>query len=199
MNCHNCGAPMELFDRRRYYYCRHCGTFHFIQTEALDGVRVLERRDAARACPLCDVPLAHAQLDDMLVVEHCERCRGILMARATFGQAVTLRRARATGAGVPPVPLDPRELQRRLKCPSCRTPMDVHPYHGPGNIVIDNCSRCDLIWLDHGELKQIAEAPGADRGVRASVLQTRRVPDESLPPIHHRRMSLLDLLDQLLG
>ena len=121
------------------------------------------------------------------------------MARATFGEAVTLRRARAAGPGAAPVPLDRRELQRRINCPSCRTPMDVHPYYGPGNIVIDNCSRCDLIWLDHGELKQIAEAPGADRGVPASVLQTRRVPDESIPPTSHRPMSLMDLLDQLLG
>jgi Zn-finger nucleic acid-binding protein len=40
----------------------------------------------------------------------------------------------------------------------------VHPYYGPGNVVIDTCSRCDLIWLDFGELKQIADAPGRDRG-----------------------------------
>jgi hypothetical protein len=29
MNCRNCGAPMELFDRRRYFFRRHCGTFEF--------------------------------------------------------------------------------------------------------------------------------------------------------------------------
>jgi Zn-finger nucleic acid-binding protein len=42
--------------------------------------------------------------------------------------------------------------------------MDVHPYYGPGNVVIDSCSACDLIWLDHGELTQITDAPGRDRG-----------------------------------
>jgi Zn-finger nucleic acid-binding protein len=199
MNCANCGAPMELFDRRRYYFCRHCGTFHFIEAEAHDGVRVLERRDVARPCPLCETPLAHSQLDDMLIVEHCERCRGVLMARQTFGQAVTLRRARATGPGVPPLPLDQRELQRQLYCPSCRMRMDVHPYYGPGNIVIDSCTRCDLIWLDHGELKLIADAPGADRGVRASASTTRPVPDDVLRPVEVRRMSVIDLLDDLFG
>jgi Zn-finger nucleic acid-binding protein len=42
--------------------------------------------------------------------------------------------------------------------------MDVHPYYGPGNAVIDTCGRCALIWLDHGELKVIVTAP--ERGRR---------------------------------
>lgn len=189
---------MELFDRRRYYFCRHCGSFHFIETEALDGVRVLERQGAAlRPCPLCGGRLSTAQLDDALVVEHCERCRGVLMARATFADAVTLRRARAQGAGIIPQPLDGRELQRHLNCPSCRLRMDVHPYYGPGNIVIDSCSRCNLVWLDHGELKQISDAPGADRGVGAPVRTV--VPVSSHDTVEARPMSLLDFLDMLLG
>ncbi len=49
-------------------------------------------------------------------------------------------------------------------CPLCRKKMDVHPYYGPGGIVIDTCSRCDAVWLDSGELGQITDAPGSDRG-----------------------------------
>ena len=189
---------MELFDRRRYYHCRHCGSFHFIESEAVDGVRLLERRDRARTCPLCEGPLAHSELDERLVVEHCERCRGVLLARTTFGHAVALRRAAATGPGVPPVPIDRRELERHLNCPSCRTRMDVHPYLGPGNIVIDTCSRCDLVWLDRGELKQIADAPGSDRGVRRPAPPTRSVPHKLPAPVYGGRISLLDFLDRLL-
>ena len=29
----------------------------------------------------------------------------------------------------------------------------------PGNVIIDDCSRCELNWLDHGELMRIATAP----------------------------------------
>lgn len=47
--------------------------------------------------------------------------------------------------------------------------MDVHPYYGPGNIVIDTCSRCDVIWLDFGELRQVTDAPGKDRGKRFEI------------------------------
>ena len=159
---------MELFARRRYYFCTFCGSFSFIDAPAVHGVRVLERTVPSRDCPLCRAPLATALLDEAFDVEHCERCRGILLARRAFGEAVTRRRARESGDPAPPVPLDPRELTRVLACPSCHAPLDVHPYYGPGNVVIDSCQRCDLIWLDFGELEQITEAGGRDRGWRVS-------------------------------
>jgi Zn-finger nucleic acid-binding protein len=37
--------------------------------------------------------------------------------------------------------------------------MDTHYYAGPGNVVIDSCSRCCLNWFDYGELRRIASAP----------------------------------------
>ncbi|MFC2031008.1 zf-TFIIB domain-containing protein [Chloroflexota bacterium] len=54
-------------------------------------------------------------------------------------------------------------MARKLPCPRCGIVMDTHPYYGPGNIVIDNCGRCNLIWLDSGELGTITNAPGRDR------------------------------------
>ena len=38
--------------------------------------------------------------------------------------------------------------------------MDTHYYGGPGNVIIDACDRCDLNWLDAGELMRIVLAPG---------------------------------------
>jgi Zn-finger nucleic acid-binding protein len=38
--------------------------------------------------------------------------------------------------------------------------MDTHYYAGGGNVVIDDCSRCELNWLDAGELMSIVRAPG---------------------------------------
>jgi Zn-finger nucleic acid-binding protein len=164
MDCRNCGAPMELFERRRYYFCTYCGTFHFIETPPVDGVHVIERPAAAPPCPLCAQPLAKSLLDETYRIESCEQCGGVLMRRADFASAIATRRARESGEPPPPVPIDRRELVRKLTCASCHAPMDVHPYYGPGNVVIDTCSECDLIWLDFGELKQITDAPGRDRG-----------------------------------
>ena len=32
--------------------------------------------------------------------------------------------------------------------------MSTHPYYGPGNVIIDSCETCNLVWLDFGELKR---------------------------------------------
>lgn len=196
MNCRNCGAAMELFERRRYYYCRYCGTFEFIEAPAVDGVHVLERPPRALPCPLCRAPLAKSLLDDSHLIQYCERCRGILMASGAFAEAIDRRRARQSGPGVAPEAVDQRELKRQVTCPSCRTPMDVHPYYGPGNVVIDSCSRCNLVWLDFGELRQITEAPGHDRGrARDATNVSTDSRDEAEPAFGSRWTSLTDILD----
>ena len=78
--------------------------------------------------------------------------------------------------------------------------MDVHPYYGPGNIVIDTCSRCDVIWLDFGELKQVTDAPGRDRGSR---FPPATPPAEAGPRRTHSVTpgggTLLDLFEDLLS
>ena len=39
--------------------------------------------------------------------------------------------------------------------------METHAYGGgPGNVVIDSCIGCHLVWLDPAELKQMVEAEG---------------------------------------
>lgn len=65
-----------------------------------------------------------------------------------------------------PVPLDRQALARELSCPKCSYRFETYPHYGPGNVIIDNCTRCDLVWMDFGELRQIVDAPGRDRGNR---------------------------------
>jgi Zn-finger nucleic acid-binding protein len=80
--------------------------------------------------------------------------------------------------------------------------MDVHPYYGPGNVVIDTCSGCDMVWLDHGELKQIADAPGQDRGTRSTPPALASWPSEQSVRREDReaeRTTLMDVLDELFG
>jgi hypothetical protein len=160
---------MQLFDRRRYYFCRYCGTFHFLDTPEAGGIRVLEIPQPAVKCSRCTGTLAKAQLDDAHPVLSCTSCRGILLPRPTFAHVVYTRRTWAMGQPVPPEPLDRAELERFVACPSCAKRMETHPYYGPGNVIIDSCGDCDLVWLDSGELKQIEDAPGGDRGIRKPV------------------------------
>jgi Zn-finger nucleic acid-binding protein len=90
---------------------------------------------------------------------YCAQCRGTLIAMGVFPSLIADLRARRPNAGSVPKPPDARELQRHIQCPQCHHDMDTHYYGGPGNVVIDDCSRCDLDWLDSGELRTIVRAP----------------------------------------
>lgn len=176
MNCRSCGAPMTLFREQGYFFCQYCSSFHF-PSASPDGVRLLGEAPEGITCPVCHVPLLLATLDNRYQGYQCEKCRGLLLDRRSFSLTVQSRRARLSGSLVPPRPFNREELgRRRLRCPICERTMETHPYHGPGNSIIDTCGHCNLIWLDHGELEEIAPAPGRDREVL--VYQKEEMPDE---------------------
>ena len=160
MNCPNCGAPMTLVPGHDYYTCAYCTTFVFPeQTE--DHVRVLAE-PVGLSCPLCKHALVAGSVAGTRV-GYCARCRGILANRESFAGVVRTLRSRAKTPAIDPQPVKHDQLARRLPCPQCGRLMDVHPYYGPGNIIIDTCGACQLIWLDHGELGSVVDAPGRDR------------------------------------
>lgn len=161
MNCKNCSAPMELMSGGNYFYCEYCGTYAFPEPTS-DGVVVL-KEESELACPACSTRLSSAAVAGVPVL-YCTNCRGVLTGQELFSDIVKRLRARASGTPHPQRPLDKKELQRRLHCPRCNQLMDTHPYYGPGNVVIDNCARCAVVWLDHGEIANIRDAPGPDRG-----------------------------------
>lgn len=166
MNCSNCGAAMTLVESRRYFRCDHCGAYYFPETVEADGIRVLGQSAEAPRCPVCTIGMTHAVLDGEFPIEFCVRCRGLLLSRPAFALVTTKRRAWAATPPSEPVPFDRQELHRRLVCPKCGSHFDTYPHLGPGNVVIDNCARCDLIWLDFGEMRRIEDAPGKDRGTK---------------------------------
>lgn len=167
MNCPNCGAATELLERRGSFRCGHCGTFTFLDTpEDADGIRLLARAADAQRCPMCAIRMSQALLDGRHDVLFCEACRGVLIPRRDFAGVVDARRTWASGAPDAPTALDVRELERIVFCPACSARMATHPYFGAGSVAIDTCDTCDLVWLDLGELKQISDAPGPDRGRR---------------------------------
>ena len=160
MNCPNCGAPMALLGNRPCWQCRHCTTL-VCPEPAADGVRVIG--EPGRGCPVCKTALVRAVMDDREPIEVCDRCKGILMPRRAFADTLTGRRRSAQTPSVAPLPTDRQELHRRVDCPQCAATMIADWYYGPGNIVIDTCPTCDLIWLDAGELERAIDAPGRDR------------------------------------
>lgn len=163
MNCKQCGAPMVLVRERDYYFCEYCGVYHF-PNQSADGIRNLGQAPERITCPLCSIPFDLVVFDDHYRGHQCSNCQGILFNRGTFRKTLESRRAKATTPAEPAARASEDELARKIYCPKCKQPMSTHRYLGPGNIIIDNCLTCNLIWLDYGELNKAVNAPGKDRG-----------------------------------
>jgi Zn-finger nucleic acid-binding protein len=147
---------MRLRDGRECLTCDYCKGEYFPEKNA-DGVRVLDD-PSELSCPVCAIPLVHAILGAHQI-HYCTRCRGSLIPAPVFVLVLRDLRANRADASAIPHPPDPQELRRRIQCPQCHRAMDTHFSAGPGNIVIDDCARCELNWLDAGELMVVARAP----------------------------------------
>jgi Zn-finger nucleic acid-binding protein len=151
---------MALDAGRPSWTCTHCGSLMCLEPVP-DGVRVTGER--GHDCPICRTSLTRALLDDRQPIEICERCKGTFMPLPAFAETLTARRRRAQTPSVTPAPADQRDLQRRIACPQCSALMMTDWYYGPGNMVIDTCENCGVVWLDAGELRRAVDAPGPDR------------------------------------
>jgi Zn-finger nucleic acid-binding protein len=156
MNCPSCGAPLRLDPNSEYCQCAYCKSFYFPDQNE-EGVRVFGE-PASLDCPVCAVPLLHATVGGTRLL-YCGQCRGMLISMETFAPLTDALRAQIGTRPAPLKPPDPKDLQRRISCPQCHHPMDTHPYAGPGNVIIDSCSRCYFNWLDHGELMRVVHTP----------------------------------------
>ena len=149
MNCSNCGAPMEMVRDRDYFVCEYCDHYYFPTADS-EGVRLLGKAGGGVTCPVCEIPLWVASFDGRYRGHACTKCRGTLMQRDTFLDALTELRTWASGPPERQEPFDANELQRRVRCPLCKQVMQTHPYYGPGVFAIDSCINCDVVWLDYG-------------------------------------------------
>ncbi|MCE9531639.1 MAG: zf-TFIIB domain-containing protein, partial [Planctomycetes bacterium] len=153
MNCRNCGAAMRAVGGRSYFRCGYCGTFEFPQSTE-DGVTTLGDV-SGYACPVCTQPLTKAAIHGHSVY-YCGTCRGFLTTNPDFTSILAHRREEVKVPSSVPRSLERDELHRRVGCPNCKKKMDTHPYGGGGNVVVDTCYRCKLIWLDAGEITDLA-------------------------------------------
>ncbi len=155
MNCPACGAGMH--PQGDHFVCDYCHNVVVPEADE-DGIRVLEPDPSQKSCPVCNTRLNQASLAGMAVL-YCTKCHGELIPMAGLEPLVDELRIRGGGMTAVQPGADAHDLQRRISCPQCRKPMDAHYYAGPGNVVLDSCEDCALIWLDRGELAHIAHAP----------------------------------------
>jgi Zn-finger nucleic acid-binding protein len=148
---------MHLSRDQGLMICDYCGSQATPPVDE-DGVVVLDPIE--HQCPVCKTPLANASIDSHELL-YCTRCHGMLFNMEKFLPLLNVLReyrywSRSSQA--------PRMSDggRVLRCPLCNQEMDRHPYGGGGNVNVDSCEPCELLWLDRGELSRIVAAPDRD-------------------------------------
>ncbi len=131
---------------------------HSESTETGDGLRPLEVATEL-LCPRCNTTLRGGMLDQFPVA-FCPDCHGVLIDNQGIGNVIAIRRSEYQGADQTPKPFDPQALEVHGNCPNCGEKMEVYPFGGPGNVVMDGCRTCHMVWLDNGEISAIVQAPG---------------------------------------
>ncbi|MDG1897311.1 MAG: zf-TFIIB domain-containing protein [Fuerstiella sp.] len=159
--CQQCGGRAASVQGREYLQCEYCRSLVFTADNPLTVDRVTPcGGDLEAECPVCQKTLCTGQIEERPVL-YCDGCYGLLLKNEDFGAITRVRRTRRAGHEAEPCrPLNPDEYERNICCPNCRTRMEVHPYYGPGNIVMDSCPGCQYVWLDHGELRIVEQAEG---------------------------------------
>ena len=163
MTCPACGAPIAPKPDTEGYKCDYCHAV-FFPGEEEDGVQVIGSQadpSLSLACPVCSVPLVQAAVAKIPVL-YCTQCHGLLLPMNVLPSLIDALRASRDKAAAVQTPPDQGDLKRTLQCPQCHRRMDTHRYAGPGNVIVDSCGDCFLIWLDRGELTRIAHAPDED-------------------------------------
>jgi len=114
--------------------------------------------ETTHVCPACQANLFDATIENRSV-RYCTKCRGVLVLMFNFLPLVEYMRTvwRSTGANIQP--RDNADADRKFACPLCGATMMGHPYGGPGNVNIDTCERCSVLWLDRNELRRVVLAP----------------------------------------
>jgi LSD1 subclass zinc finger protein len=155
MNCPSCGAPLRMAGGHESLRCDYCKSIYFSGPDD-QGVRYLDELPEL-LCPVCAVPLWNATLTNV-PIRTCKTCRGMLVAMGAFEALVDQVRSAHPGAEIP-LADDGSDLSRKIECPQCHHPMETHFYYGGGHVVMEDCERCELNWLNGGALMRIAHAP----------------------------------------
>jgi Zn-finger nucleic acid-binding protein len=162
VNCAQCGGLTSIVPGQQHLQCRFCSSLVFTTDNPLTVDRISPLGGTLESpCPCCQKPLQTGKIDEYPAL-YCQGCYGVLLRNEHFGAALRARRARRTVAeSEDPRAIDLKQYERILRCPSCDGAMEVHPYYGPGNVMIDSCSGCGYLWLDHAELSRLERAAGA--------------------------------------
>ncbi|RMF40625.1 MAG: hypothetical protein D6753_11345 [Planctomycetota bacterium] len=105
-------------------------------------------------CPKCAVRLERSKYED-LGIRVCPQCHGMLVRKNRL-EVIRNRRDKSPEQLVHEIAEGGEDSMQRLRCPECRVTMRKERHHlGPSEFWIDVCTKCELVWLDPGELAKL--------------------------------------------
>lgn len=109
-------------------------------------------------CPRCaGVPLETFHLAGGVVVDYCDKCRGMWFERGEVGQHARF------SSDIPNLKEAVKAGKPGVKCPACGDQRAVEiPYTPDAKLLVDYCAACGGTWFDGGELdtlEELAENP----------------------------------------
>ncbi|MCS7243160.1 MAG: zf-TFIIB domain-containing protein [Candidatus Calescibacterium sp.] len=131
-------------------------------------------------CPRCKtfgnvVEMKAASLNN-IEIDLCEECGGIWFDKQELGKATNISKEdidRFTEVLGNAKEFD-KSRDTELECPRCNVPLFKYRYMYTSNIYIDECDKCEGVWIDKGELLAIVnyleEASKIDPEKEAAIL-----------------------------
>jgi Zn-finger nucleic acid-binding protein len=107
-------------------------------------------------CPRCETPMQTIQMDDV-EVEHCSSCGGICLDYGELDELAEGMTGSLEYSTITDDRLETKDGQLVIACPKCAVSpaMRKIEFLGVGDIVLDRCDSCGVLWLDKNELDQI--------------------------------------------
>jgi Zn-finger nucleic acid-binding protein len=137
--------------------CDYCGSQCAPHADE-EGVVVLD--PTKHNCPACATFLSNASLESRDLL-YCTACHGMLLDMEKLVPLLEVLREHRYWSRSSQTQRNFGE-GRLLHCPLCRHEMDEHLYGGGGNMDVDSCETCGVLWLDRGELSRMVAAPDRD-------------------------------------
>lgn len=111
-------------------------------------------------CPACFNKLTETKTGTVYV-DLCTMCKGIWFDSGEFLDVV---RSLVADKAVDDKPVLPSKTppvsakaapEKEKFCPRCETRLSKYNYAYDSNVILDRCAKCQGIWADGGEVKQI--------------------------------------------
>ncbi len=112
-------------------------------------------------CPVCNNPLVILELNNV-EIDHCTSCGGIWLDGGEL--EILLESSIHKAELLASFNIDKSASEKKFKCPVCGKKMEKVLCGNDENILIDRCKHHHGLWFDQGELVDLLESGGLDKG-----------------------------------